>query len=412
MKNSVFRFKRNFIQAALFSLFLITVLLSGTAYASGVLNDIPRPFIEGAHKFGFDIFGECLNAADFKKNVFISPYSISSAVTLIYNGSAGLTKTEIEKALHFGGTDTAKINAAAMALRKHFEGLDKKIDIGIANSMWSKKELKYNQKFLAFNKYYQDAEIKPLESASIINDWVKQKTREKIDSIVTDSAVNGSVMILVNAIYFKGKWSHEFKKENTKDEDFNTPSGKIKRPMMSDSGSFNYFEDKTMQAVRLPYGDQKISMYVFLPAKNSSLKDMMAKFDDAVYRKVVSSMRDRKGLVKLPRFRMEYERTLNGDLKKLGIKEAFGTKADFGKVFANAPFGIMISLVIHKTFVEVNEEGTEAAAVTAISMLESSAVSRKPSPPFEMIVDRPFFFVIADGQTNSLLFMGAITEPK
>lgn len=426
--------KRHFRQAVIFLLAAAALgfFSAGPAFSqdlsTGGLSPAPPPpapentgdaslkadpgYLESALGFSFDVFGECLKSEGGKKNVFISPYSIGSAVMLVYNGSGGRTKEEIEKALRVKGMDIEKLNASCMALRKYFLGADPKVTLEIANSMWSRKGLEYKEKYVKFNKFYHDAEIRALETAKIVNDWVSAKTHDKIKDLLDESAVSASVMVLVNAVYFKGAWTDEFNKRVTKEEDFNAPDGKMKCQMMSNYGRFDYFESPELQAICLRYGDGRIGMYVFLPSSGTPFGDFMGKFGSKAYSDVISKCENRPGTIRMPKFRIEYSKVLNDVLKAIGVREAFTAKADFSRIFKAAPFDIFISMVIHKTFVDVNEEGTEAAAATAVTMAPTSAAEPPGPPPFEMVVDRPFFFAIADLRTRSILFMGAIVEPK
>jgi len=369
-----------------------------------------REFIDSTIAFSFDVFGKCEAAAEYKNNVFISPYSIAAAITLVYNGAGKNTAVEIEKALRLKNPDIVKYNAFHQSLRKRISGLDPKVTIEVANSLWAKKGLNYKKKFIDFNIFYHEAESRILETAKIVNDWVSAKTHDKITQIVDNEAVGRSLLILINAIYFKGTWSCEFKKENTKPAKFNTPHGEKNCNRMSASGEYYYFENKELQAIYLPYGNEKIGMYVFLPAKNIKFADFIKKINSASYKQYLDGFFKRDGRVELPKFKIEYAMTLNDQLKSLGIKDAFEDRADFSKIFEVAE-KIKISQVIHKTFVDVNEEGTEAAAVTAIFAIPGCAAGYAPPKPFEMIVDRPFFFAITERETKSILFMGAITEP-
>jgi serpin B len=216
-------------------------------------------------------------------------------------------------------------------------------------------------------------------------------------------------VILANAIYFKGKWDRPFDKQATKDHAFNVlPGGTPKPvPMMWQHGRFNYQQGDGFQAVRLPYAGEHLQMYLFLPDTNSSPTKLLADLNANTWRdKILPKFQDKKGTLALPRFKLDYDVILNDPLKALGMRQAFSNRADFSAM-ADEP--LFVSEVKQKSFVEVNEEGTEAAAVTTVTML-AGAVQR-PAKPFEMIVDRPFLFVIGDDQTKSILFMGVIYDP-
>ncbi|MEO0686091.1 MAG: serpin family protein, partial [Cyanobacteria bacterium J06649_11] len=229
----------------------------------------------------------------------------------------------------------------------------------------------------------------------------------KISKIV-DKIEPDQVLFLLNAIYFKGSWTKEFDQEKTAKFPFYLSSGKEKEhPMMSQSGNYKYYENDKFQAVSLPYGENgRVSFYVFLPKQNSDINYFYQSLNAANWDKWMSQFVKREGSIRLPRFKMDYQATLNDALSALGMEEAFTDSANFSEMGNN----LKISEVKHKTFLEVNEEGTEAAATTSVGVQLTSA--KPPSQqPFEMIVNRPFFCAIRDNQTRSILFMGSIVEP-
>jgi serpin B len=262
------------------------------------------------------------------------------------------------------------------------------------------------------NKQFFQAELggedfsKP-ESAQTINHWADKSTHGKIKQVVQWPFDPMTRVILANAIYFKGKWDRPFEKKETKPHAFHPAKGATRPvPTMWQRGHFNYQQGDGFQAVRLPYAGGRLQMYLFLPDTDSSPAKLLAGLDSDTWRhKILPGFRDREGTLALPRFKLEYDVTLNDPLKALGMRHAF-EDADFSEM-ASEP--LFVSQVKQKSFVEVNEEGTEAAAVTTVAM-QTSAIM-KPIKPFEMIVDRPFLFVIADDQTKSILFMGVIYDP-
>jgi serine protease inhibitor len=238
---------------------------------------------------------------------------------------------------------------------------------------------------------------------------VKDKTSGKIDRII-DSISSDTILFLINAIYFKGKWADEFAKDKTKEDVFNLESGSQKRvPMMTQSGSYKYYDGKSFQAVSLPYGGGRVSMYVFLPAKGTSLSEFQKGLSASSWEGWMREFAQTEGDITLPRFKIEYEIALNDALKSLGMESAFDpSRANF-KGMVQSEQNVYISKVKHKTFVEVNEEGTEAAAVTSTEMRATSAM--RPRERFRMVVDHPFFCAIRDNLTGTVLFMGSIMEP-
>ncbi|MGF1676018.1 MAG: serpin family protein, partial [Rivularia sp. (in: cyanobacteria)] len=244
-------------------------------------------------------------------------------------------------------------------------------------------------------------------TSSTINNWVKENTQGKIEKIV-DQIDPNQVLFLLNAIYFKGSWTEEFQAEKTANFPFYLLSGKQKQhPMMSQSGDYRYYENAQFQAVSLPYGEHgRVSFYIFLPKQNSNLNSFYKNLNTENWEKWISQFNKREGFVRLPRFKMDYTATLNDALSALGMQEAFSNNANFSLMGNN----LKISEVKHKPFVEVNEEGTEAAGTTSVGV-ELLSAQPTTAKPFEMIVNRPFFCAIRDNQTQSILFMGSIVEP-
>ncbi|MHC5737232.1 serpin family protein [Nostoc sp.] len=369
--------------------------------------------VESSNKFGFKLFSEVLKNDHGEKNIFISPSSVAIALAMTYNGASGSTQQAMAKTLELQGMNLPEINSSyAAALKQLLDNSDAKVQLKIANSLWANQDISFAPDFLKKTQDFYQAKVSNLNfkdaaASSIINNWVKENTNGKINKIVETIEPN-QVLFLINAIYFKGNWSNEFDKNQTAQYPFQITSGKRKQhPMMSQNGDYRYYETEQFQAVSLPYGkDGKVSFYIFLPKQNSNLKDFYQNLNVDNWEKWMTQFNKQKGFIRLPRFKTDYEVTLNDALKSLGMEEAFSNKANFsgmGKNFA-------ISQVKHKTFVEVNEEGTEAAAATSVGIVATSL--REEAEPFRMIVDRPFFCVIRDNQTGNVLFMGSIIEPQ
>ncbi|MEH2267026.1 MAG: serpin family protein [Nostoc sp.] len=369
--------------------------------------------VESSNKFGFKLFSEVLKNDRGEKNIFISPSSVAIALAMTYNGASGSTQQAMAKTLELQGMNLPEINSSyAAALKQLLDNSDAKVQLKIANSLWANQDVTFAPDFLKKTQDFYQAKVSNLNfkdaaASSIINNWVKENTNGKINKIVETIEPN-QVLFLINAIYFKGNWSNEFDKNQTAQYPFQITSGKRKQhPMMSQNGDYRYYESEQFQAVSLPYGkDGKVSFYIFLPKQNSNLKEFYKNLNVENWEKWMTQFNKQKGFIRLPRFKTDYEVTLNDALKSLGMEEAFSNKANFsgmGKNFA-------ISQVKHKTFVEVNEEGTEAAAATSVGIVATSL--REEAEPFRMIVDRPFFCVIRDNQTGNVLFMGSIIEPQ
>ncbi len=369
-----------------------------------------KKIVESSNKFGFKLFSEVLKN-DKANNVFISPSSVAIALAMTYNGASGLTQQAMAKTLELQGMNLSEINSSyAAALKQLLDNPDAKVQLNIANSLWANQNFSFQPDFLQRTQDFYKAKVSNLNfqdaaASSIINNWVKENTSGKITEIVETVRPN-DVLFLINAIYFKAKWSKEFDKSQT--APFYITSGRQKQhPMMSQNGDYRYYENKEFQAVSLPYGkDGKFSFYIFLPKQNSNLNAFYQNLNAENWEKWMTQFNQQKGFIRLPRFKTDYEVTLNDALKSLGMEEAFSRKANFSGMGKN----LAISEVKHKSFVEVNEEGTEAAAATSVGIVVTSL--REEPEPFRMIVDRPFFSAIRDNQTGNVLFMGSIIEPQ
>ncbi len=422
---SKFLFTR--ISIAVLAAIVTLTSVSCSGAASSNLNPKPSPtpttkpvspklvvnpkLVEANTRFSFKLFSEILKQ-DGKKNVFVSPSSVAIALSMTYNGAKGETQQAIAKALEIQGMSLLDINQANANLRTSLESSDPNVQLTIANSLWAKKGVDFKPEFIQHNQTFYAAEVKSLDFAdpsapNQINGWVKKNTQGKISEVV-DRIDADQVMFLINAIYFKGKWMNEFDKSQTADQPFTLADGRQKqRPMMSQRGDYRYTENQQFQAVSLPYGKGRTSLYVFLPKPNSNLADFQKTLTAENWQTWMKTFSKREGSIQLPRFKMEYETQLRKSLSALGMGIAFDpSKADFSNLSATST---RIDDVKHKTFVEVNEEGTEAAAVTSIGIRATSA--QMEVTPFSMTVDRPFFCAIRDNKTGEILFMGAIVDP-
>ena len=375
-------------------------------------SPVNSQFVDANTKFAFKLFKEILKQ-DSKKNVFVSPTSVAIALSMTYNGADGETQQAMAKALELQGMSLQDINQGNDTLKATLENADPAVQLSIANSLWVKQGIGFKPDFMQRNQQFYGAKVTELDfgkpdAPKIINNWVKENTRGKIDQIV-QQIQPGDVLFLINAIYFKGKWTKEFDKSQTTERPFYLSDGTQKQhPMMSQSGRYRYYENENFQAVTLPYGTERLSLYVFLPRKNTSLDAFQQQLAVENWQQWMNQFQMRRGSIQLPRFKFEYDIQLNTALKSLGMEAAFdGSRANFSNMTSAS---VKIDEVKHKTFVEVNEEGTEAAAATSVRATLTSA--RMPEEPFQMIIDRPFFCAIRDNQTGTVLFMGSIREPK
>ncbi|HEY9743997.1 MAG TPA: serpin family protein [Coleofasciculaceae cyanobacterium] len=368
--------------------------------------------VDANTKFGFKLFSEILKQ-DSKRNVFVSPTSVAIALSMTYNGASGETQEAMAKALELQGMSLQDVNQANQVLKTTLENADPDVQLSIANSLWARKGVSFKPDFMQRNQEFYKAKVTELDftkpdATSTINSWVKENTRGKIDQIVQQLKPD-DVLFLINAIYFKGNWTKKFDKSQTTERPFYLADGTQKQhPMMSQSSRYRYFENDAFQAAMLPYGKGRLSLYVFLPKKNTSLNTFQQQLSAENWQQWMNQFGMRQGTIQLPRFKFDYDIQLNTALKALGMESAFSdSQADFSNMTSES---VKIDQVKHKTFVEVNEEGTEAAAATSVGMVTTSA--RMPEEPFQMVVDRPFFCAIRDNQTGTVLFMGSIKEPK
>ena len=361
-------------------------------------------------KFGFKLLAE-LNRADSTGNIFISPASIALALAMTGNGAAGTTREAMARTMELGEISLDSLNRSYQRLLGDLKKPDSQVRLSIANSLWARKDIQLSPEFLKLTGRFYGAKVTNLDfarsdAARKINDWVSRNTQRKVNYLIDRTNPN-DLLYLINAIYFKGSWSQKFDSRRTARREFtllNQTRESI--PMMTQSGDYRYCRDDKFQAVSLPYGSGRISMYVFLPNVESDLAELLRGLIAENWDSWLPRFRRVKGDIVLPRFQLEYEATLNDALKELGMAEAFDpARADFSNL-TRARIGAFISAVKHKAVVEVNEEGTEAAAATSVGV----ALTALPES-FTMVVDRPFFFAIRDNQTGLVLFTGVVRDP-
>lgn len=346
------------------------------------------------------------------KNIFVSPYCLAVALAMTYNGATGETHEAMAKALELQGINLEEVNQANAVLRETLKNLEPNLQLYIANSLWTKEEIAFHPEFVQLNKKFYQAKLQELnfndpKAPSIINNWIKQSTNGKIDKII-DQIEPNSILFLINAAYFKGNWSTPFPQTATKDHPFTLLDGTQKQhPMMFQSGNYQYQHNDTFQAISLAYGEGRFSMYIFLPNNEVDLNGFYEKLNADNWEKWMNQFALQQGSIGLPRFKFEYSIELNDALKALGMEIAFDCEsADFSGMRPIPP-NLCINKIKHKTFIEVNEEGTEASAATAVEMVVKSFM---PEKEFNMVVDHPFFCTIQDNQTGTILFMGSIVD--
>ncbi len=361
-------------------------------------------------QFAIDLFKTLNSSEEEDANIFISPFSISTALSMTMNGANGQTLSEMQDALRTGALSLEELNLAYQVLLDVLPQLDPATQLKIANSIWYQNGYPVRDEFLDVNREYYNSEVIPADfsAAGIIdevNAWVAENTNNLITEALNELPPN-VVMLLINAIYFQGSWQTEFEPDNTFAADFNGANGAVASELMHlPEASLRYFENELMQAVDLPYGDSIYSMSVFLPKEGHDVQDIVNELSPSNWEAWLDQFQDTNIELMLPKFSMEYETKLKGTLPTMGMPTAFTDFADFSQMVEGG--GVKIDDVIHKAFIKVDEEGTEAAAVTVVIVVENSA----PLLP-QFKADHPFFFVIHDNKTNSILFMGRLMEPE
>jgi len=372
--------------------------------------------VSGNNAFALDLYAE-LRGAD--GNLFFSPFSISTALAMTHAGARGRTETQMAEALHFD-LDQQRLHPAFKGLVEDLTAAQEKrgYQLSVANALWGQKGYRFLPEFLRlvranYSGGFNQVDFKGATEAArrTINRWVEEKTRDKIKDLIKPGILTPMTrLVLANAIYFKGDWASPFKKTRTRDAPFTLMSGdKIKAPMMHQTEEFGYMEGDGYQALELPYAGNDLSMIVFLPRKANGLPEFEKSATMKGLAKNRPRLRRRKVVVALPKFKMTSEFRLDDTLKSMGMGDAFSIRlADFSGMTGNKE--LYVGAVLHKAFVDVNEEGTEAAAATGVVMALKSMARPRPIPVFR--ADHPFVFLIRDNRSNSILFLGRVMNPK
>jgi len=365
--------------------------------------------IETNNEFGLELFRQVI-AAEEKPNVMISPASVSIALGMAYNGAESTTRDAFEEVLNYDGLTREEVNEITKELIHVLVTNASGNLLKIANSMWYDEGFPVEPEFITLNSHYFDAEVNELDfrqasAVKTINDWVKDKTNGRIDKII-DAIDPDVMMILINAIYFNCVWEVEFDPDDTHQANFYRENGSLFRQvdMMRLGSTFNVARNDSFDAIELPYKNGKFRMLLFLPDEGVSVDQLVQELDADTWNSWLESFNEvEKFTVRMPRFEFEFERSLADDLKQMGLDIAFTDQADFSGI---STIPLLISDVLHKTYIKVNEKGTEAAAVTSVIMAPTSA-----GPVNEITFNRPFLFAITEKSSKSILFMGKVAEP-
>lgn len=360
--------------------------------------------------FGFRLFQEVVGRSA-SGNVVVSPLSVSLALGMTYNGAAGETEAAMTETLGATGMAREELNQAYHGLIDLLTRMDPKVQMEIASSIWYREGFEVEPAFIDVNQTWFDAEVAALDfsapnAADQINSWVDEQTNGKIAEIV-DGPIDGDTMLfLINAIYFKGTWTVQFKKGDTRDAEFHLADGTSRTvDMMKVESDLAYHRGPGFQAVDLAYGGALFHMAVILPDPGKDLDELIGELDEESWADLEEGFHTTEVVLNLPRLELEFGTSLKDALGALGMEVAFTRDADFSGINPEEP--LFIKDVKHKTWVKVNEEGTEAAAVTSVVMECLSIVSG----PTSMIVNRPFLFVIHDHHSRTVLFLGKVADP-
>jgi serpin B len=371
---------------------------------------------EGNNEFAVDLY---LKLCAGEGNLFFSPFSISTALAMTYAGAKGETAAEMKDVLHFPREGKALHGAyGGLIASLNERGEAGAYQMSVANALWGQSGGRFLEPFLDLTRSSYGAGLKnvdfrsdPEAARQTINAWVEEKTMDKIKELLARGVINDQTrLVLTNAIYFKGKWAEEFDKDRTEDAPFVLMSGQeIEAPLMHQTDRFGYMENDELQALSLPYVKDELSMVILLPrAKDGigGLEKSLA-WDDLAA--CVNALRKQRVEVFVPRFTMTSQFQLNEALVAMGMGRAFNAnQADFSGMTGNRDF--FIWAVVHKAFVDVNEEGTEAAAATGVTMGVTAIMpDDRPIPVFR--ADHPFLFLIRDNESGAVLFMGRVMNP-
>lgn len=368
--------------------------------------------VQGDTEFAFDLYGK-LKAT--QGNLFFSPYSISTALAMTYAGARGTTALQMAQALHFS-LDQEQLHPAFASLKANLDAVEAKgeIRLRIANALWPQTGYPLLEEFLDLAREYYGALITPLDygdaeaARATINTWIEDKTEGKIKNLIPPGVLDALTrLVLSNAIYFKGNWARQFNQQLTRDAPFwPTPDVQVTVPMMTQQQRFRYAESDGLQILELPYAGDDLSMIVLLPGKIDGLAQLEAALTVDNLEKWTGHLWNREVRVFLPRLKMTSQFRLKDALASMGMRDAFSLeKADFSGM--DGIGWLYISAALHKAFIEVNEEGTEAAAATAVVIGLRAQV--EPPPTFR--ADHPFMFLIRENSTGSILFMGRVADP-
>jgi len=414
--------------------FVLSMLIMVSSNSLAMNNEIAKEntnkkiIVDGNNKFALELFAKLQSA---KGNLFFSPYSISTALAMVHAGARNETESQMAGVLHFPVSVNRRTDSTSKSLpdRQQFASLFGNIikdlnnrgqkggyTLTVANALWGQKDYGFLQEFLKLIETSYDGRLNEVDfirasetARNTINSWVEKKTDDKIKNLISEGVLDSMTrLVLTNAIYFKGNWAKQFKENRTKDASFTlADSQKIDVATMNQKAKFGYMETDTFQALELPYVDEELSMVILLPKEFDALDEFEKTLTPDNLKQWLNKIHKREVVVFVPKFKMTSQFSLASVLKSMGMKDAFSSDADFSGI--NGKRDLFISAVIHKAYVEVNEEGTEAAAATGVVM-KLTSIGPAPIPVFR--ADHPFLFLIRDNLSGGILFIGRVANPK
>jgi serpin B len=408
--------KNSFFAASLLFFAAIVIASCNKEPEKVPLNPVPitlsasqAQLVDSGNSFAFDIFKKVAEAEQTEKNLIISPFSISTALSMAVNGANGQTKEGMLTALRSAGLSLIDLNTSYKGLSESLLGVDKRVLLNIANSMWIEKNFPVKVPFKSALTDYYKAEARSFDISNAgvpkeINSWIEGKTNGLIKNMV-EQLDPQTVMLLINAIYFKGMWNSQFDKSETVNETFHvSDASTVQVPMMKQKAKFKICKGQGFTLAEFPYGQGNFVMDVLLPDNVSGANAVIQSLTKAGFNDLVSKLYETEIDLSFPRFKYSYKKTMNEILKDMGMAQAFTDLADFTNI---SDVRVLISMVLHQAFIETNEEGTEAAAATIIGIYTTSL----PAGPLVLKLDHPFVYIIRETSTNSILFMGKVVNP-
>jgi serpin B len=386
------------------------------AAATPANNSDRTEAVKGSNAFAIDLYAQ-LRAQP--GNLFFSPESISTAFAMAYAGARGQTATEMEHVFHFS-LPPERLHPAMGALLSAMNSEHKGYELRVADALWAQQDANFLEGYLKLVQsdygagfHRVDFKTSPEGVRATINQWVEQQTNNKIQNLLQPGVLTPVTrLVLTNAIYFKGNWQDQFDKDSTQNEEFHLSAAQfVMAPLMHRTGSYLYYDGGSFQALELPYASNEISMVVLLPKDTEGLPALEKSFTAAAASEWIQKLApEDKVILTLPRFTMTQQFELSSVLATMGMPKAFSNAADFSGMTGKLDF--TISAAIHKAFIDVNEQGTEAAAATAIVMRATAARMPIPEPPpIVFRADHPFLFLLRDEKTGGILFMGRVADP-